>query len=73
MGEEKPGVYSAQWTRKNAEGKDETVSGSLEIRNDYPSHLIHLTGDFADQGGGIPAFFSGAKEADGSAVGLVDF
>lgn len=64
MSDEKPGVYSAQWTRKNAEGKDETVSGSLEIRDDYPSHLIHLTGDFADQGGGIPAFFSGAEEAD---------
>lgn len=64
MTDEKPGVYSAKWTRKNAEGNDESVSGSLEITDGSPSHLIHLTGDFADQGGGDPAFFSGAAEAD---------
>jgi hypothetical protein len=64
MTDEKPGVYSANWTRKNAEGVDETVSGSLEILDEYPWNLIHLTTDFADDAVIIPAFFTGADEIE---------
>lgn len=43
-----PGTYSASWTRKNKAGVDETVGGWLEVRAASPTHLIHLSSDFAE-------------------------
>lgn len=58
-----PGTYSARWTRKNLDGVDETVGGWLEVREESPTHLIHLDRDFAEDFDGF-SFLTGAADSE---------
>ena len=54
----------AEWSRTNDVGKKETISGSLEISPDFPTHLIHLNKDFANEHDVLTGFFSEQVELD---------
>lgn len=57
-------VIAAEITQTNEKGVAETVTGTLTISPDSPTHLITLTGDFPSNEPDIPAFFSGVNELE---------
>lgn len=57
-------TLAAEWTRTNDEGTKETITGSLEISPDFPTHLIHLTRDFASEHDVLTGFFTDQAELD---------
>ena len=54
----------AKWSRTNDLGEQETIVGSLEISPDFPTHLIHLTEDFASDHDVLSGFLSEQEELD---------
>lgn len=54
----------AKWTRTNDVGQRETIAGTLEISPDLPTHLIHLSEDFASDHDVLSGFLSEQEELD---------
>lgn len=57
-------TLAAQWTRTTEDGKKDTITGTLVISPDNPTHLIHLTRDFASDEDSIEGFLTGQSEVD---------
>jgi ApeA N-terminal domain 1 len=57
-------TLAAEWTRTNDDGMKETITGTLDIQPDFPTHLIHLTRDFASEHDVLTGFFTQQAELD---------
>lgn len=57
-------VLAAEITQTNTDGHAETVTGTLIVSPDSPTHLITLTAGFPSNEPDIPAFFSGVNELE---------
>lgn len=57
-------TVAAQWTRTDKNGKKDTVVGTLVISSEIPTHLIHLSRDFADESTNGISVFGGLSEVN---------
>jgi len=57
-------VIAAEITQTNEKGEKETVTGTLIVSRESPTHLVTLTADFPSNEPDIPAFFAGINELE---------